>query len=146
MQVLLIHIDHTQSCQIREYLAFNGYEHSLSVFLSETAQPETPVMDREFLKSELGIAESGNIDQDCELPLLMSVVKGYSRAREMQEQLLPLVRRKGGLKQPSHSPLGKGGRGTSQQTAPLDDPTNIMIHEPGSSKRQLLDSQDYSSD
>ena len=41
----------------REYLLFNGYEHTLSVFLSETCQPPEPALDRAFLQRELGVTE-----------------------------------------------------------------------------------------
>lgn len=39
---------------IREYLQFNGYTSSLSVFMRETGQPEEP-MNREFLSQSLNV-------------------------------------------------------------------------------------------
>lgn len=39
---------------IREYLQFNGYTNSLSVFMRETGHPEEP-MNREFLSQTLNI-------------------------------------------------------------------------------------------
>ena len=41
----------------RDYLRFNGYSHTLSVFLAETSQPKDPVLDRAFLQRELGVTE-----------------------------------------------------------------------------------------
>ena len=39
---------------IREYLQFNGYNNSLSVFMRETGQPDEP-MNREFLAQSLNV-------------------------------------------------------------------------------------------
>lgn len=74
----------------RDYLAFNGYEHTLSVFLAETAQPREPVLSRQFLRKELGISElrsstvvSANMTSSpasaTEAPLLYSLLAGYVR-------------------------------------------------------------------
>jgi hypothetical protein len=41
----------------RDYLRFNGYGHTLSVFLSESGQPPSPALDRAFLMRELGVSE-----------------------------------------------------------------------------------------
>jgi lisH domain-containing protein FOPNL len=40
---------------IREYMQFNGYTNSLSVFLRETGQPEEP-MNHEFLAQSIDVA------------------------------------------------------------------------------------------
>jgi len=40
---------------IREYMQFNGYSNSLSVFVRETGQPADP-MDRAFLAQSVGVS------------------------------------------------------------------------------------------
>lgn len=88
----------------RDYLRFNGYEHTLSVFLAETAQPQEPGLDRAFLKRELGISEQpsakasggGNSEED-EIPLCYALLASYDRVKEMQATLAPLVRRQEAL-------------------------------------------------
>jgi lisH domain-containing protein FOPNL len=51
---------------IREYLSFNGYSNSLSVFLRETASPPDP-MNRDFLSQAL------NASAHRHVPLLYSL-------------------------------------------------------------------------
>lgn len=45
---------------IREYMAFNQYRYSLSVFLPETNQPEVPPFDRNFIAKELHVQENAH--------------------------------------------------------------------------------------
>lgn len=52
---------------IREYLIFNNYAHTLSVFLPETGQPERPPFDRAYVTKRLNIQED---NKTKELPLL----------------------------------------------------------------------------
>lgn len=59
---------------IREYLEFNNYHHSLSVFIPETGQPQQPPFDRNFIAKKLKIIEDKNTR---DLPLLY-VRKSYS--------------------------------------------------------------------
>jgi lisH domain-containing protein FOPNL len=40
---------------IREYLAFNGYQHTLSVFLPESGQPQSPPFDRSYITKQLKV-------------------------------------------------------------------------------------------
>merc|ERR1719329_724077 len=42
---------------IREYFEYNGYHHSLSVFLPESGHPEERQGDRAFIASELQLQE-----------------------------------------------------------------------------------------
>lgn len=57
---------------IREYLEFNGYTNTLSVFMGETGQPEEP-MDRDFLAHSLDVLPHNQI------PILYSMTsKGGS--------------------------------------------------------------------
>lgn len=55
---------------IREYLQFNGFENTLSVFVPETGQPSDP-MNREFLAHNLGLFPK---DQ---MPLMNTLVKKW---------------------------------------------------------------------
>jgi lisH domain-containing protein FOPNL len=40
---------------IREYLRYNNYHHSVSVFTSESGQPQQPPFDRNFIAKELNV-------------------------------------------------------------------------------------------
>lgn len=51
---------------IREYLQFNGYSNSLSVFLRETNQPDEP-MDRNFL------SQTVNVEPHTQIPILYTM-------------------------------------------------------------------------
>lgn len=55
---------------IREYLEYNHYKHTLSVFTPETGQPAERI-NRTFLSHELGLHEDTNSRQ---VPLLYSVL------------------------------------------------------------------------
>lgn len=58
---------------IRDYLLFNGYQHTLSVFLPESGQPQSPPFDRAFLARELQVVEDYKARS---VPLLYGIVKG----------------------------------------------------------------------
>jgi lisH domain-containing protein FOPNL len=60
---------------IREYLTYNNYLHSNSVFLAETGQPIEP-FDRNFIAKELGISEDNNSKK---VPLLYSICFGLKK-------------------------------------------------------------------
>ncbi len=85
----------------RDYCQFNGYSQTLSVFLTETGQPETSVIDREDLSHELGVSERliPNIsphsaaDPAMPVPLVYSLIASYGKVCEMQQKLEPLLRR-----------------------------------------------------
>lgn len=57
---------------IREYLIFNNYTHSLSVFLPESGQPERAPFDRSYITKKLNIQEDS---KSRELPLLYGKFK-----------------------------------------------------------------------
>ena len=80
---------------IRGYLQFNGYQHTLAVFVAEAALTTEPVFDRDFLRKDLGIME-----RTSELPLLYPLLMGYRKAKEMQQQLAPIVARQQAMAQP----------------------------------------------
>lgn len=61
---------------IREYMNFNGYFHSSSVFISETGQPEESPIDRDFIAKELNIIEDGSTKR---VPLLYSIIHGFKK-------------------------------------------------------------------
>lgn len=52
---------------IREYLIFNNYNHTASVFVPESGQPEDPPFDREYITKRLKVVEDSN---SKELPLI----------------------------------------------------------------------------
>ena len=56
---------------IREYLHWNGYRNTLSVFHPETGQPETAPFDRKYSAGQLHIRET---ETSKKVPLLYSVV------------------------------------------------------------------------
>ncbi|CEM39555.1 unnamed protein product [Vitrella brassicaformis CCMP3155] len=58
---------------IREYLEYNRYHQTLSVFLAESGQPETPPFDRRFLATELRLEEDFRTQS---LPILYGLVHG----------------------------------------------------------------------
>ena len=60
---------------IREYLIYNNYLHTNSVFLSESGQPKE-AFDRNFLAKELNILEDPSSKK---LPLLYSVLFGLKK-------------------------------------------------------------------
>eukprot|EP00947_MAST-08B_sp_MAST-8B-sp1_P004679 g4679.t1 len=71
---------------IREYLEFNGYRHTLSVFLPETGQPNQP-MDRALIADQLSVAEDAASDR---VPLIYSVAGiGAARRRRAAPSSMP---------------------------------------------------------
>mmetsp|Transcript_24922 Transcript_24922/g.48762 ORF Transcript_24922/g.48762 Transcript_24922/m.48762 type:complete len:163 (-) Transcript_24922:359-847(-) len=63
---------------IRDYLEFNNYHHTLSVFLPETGQPSTK-LGSDFLASELHVVQDPELSR---IPLLYSLVANSQRQRE----------------------------------------------------------------
>ena len=72
---------------IREYMQFNGYTNSLSVFLHETGQPEEP-MNRDFLAHSLEVVPHKQI------PILYTLTtpqsKTQSDERPKQQKISPI--------------------------------------------------------
>ncbi|CAM9925684.1 unnamed protein product, partial [Choristocarpus tenellus] len=66
---------------IRDYLKYNHYDHSLSVFLAESGQPNDRALDRGFMRTELGVTEN-KASAEKGLPLLYGVVDMLRRWRE----------------------------------------------------------------
>ena len=61
---------------IRDYLQFNGYSHTLAVFLPETGQPTPPPFDRNYIAKKLRVVE----DQGSrELPLIYGLTFGAKK-------------------------------------------------------------------
>ena len=58
---------------IREYLAFNNYQNTLSVLMQESRQPHQP-LDRNFLCSELHVKSHSTPDT----PLLYGIVSHFT--------------------------------------------------------------------
>jgi len=61
---------------IREYMHYNGYFHSASVFISESGQPEDSPLDRNFIAKELNVIESNTSKN---IPLLYSLIYGLKK-------------------------------------------------------------------
>lgn len=62
---------------IREYMEFNGYSYSLSVFLPESGQPEQKPFNRDFITRKLKVVED---ESSKEIPLLYSLAYGSKRS------------------------------------------------------------------
>ena len=61
---------------IKEYLDYNNYLHTASVFQSESGQPK---LDRNFITSQLNIIET---NQSQQVPLLYSLIFGMQKQNE----------------------------------------------------------------
>ena len=60
---------------IKEYLDYNNYLHTSSVFQAESGQPKDK-LDRNFIASELNIVET---NQSQKVPLLYSIIFGLQK-------------------------------------------------------------------
>ncbi|CAG9314531.1 unnamed protein product [Blepharisma stoltei] len=58
---------------IREYLEYNGYNHTLSVLVAESGQPAQSPFDRAFISRELKISETM---ESKSVPLLYGILRG----------------------------------------------------------------------
>uniref|UniRef100_A0A383WB26 Centrosomal protein 20 n=1 Tax=Tetradesmus obliquus TaxID=3088 RepID=A0A383WB26_TETOB len=92
---------------IREYLIFNGYRDTLSVFLPESGQPQTRPFDREFLAQHLNINETQSTEQ---VPLLYAMAAQHRQLGAHK------------IKQPatSHAVLEQQQQQQQQQQQPED--------------------------
>ena len=63
---------------IKEYLDYNNYLHTSSVFQAESGQPKDK-LDRNFIASQLNISET---NQSQKVPLLYSILFGLQREEE----------------------------------------------------------------
>ena len=61
---------------IKEYLDYNNYLHTASVFQAESGQPK---LDRNFITSQLNIIET---NQSQQVPLLYSLIFGMQKQNE----------------------------------------------------------------
>ena len=61
---------------IKEYLDYNNYLHTASVFQAESGQPK---LDRNFIASQLNITET---NQSQKIPLLYSILFGLQRQED----------------------------------------------------------------
>ena len=62
---------------IREYLTFNGYQHTLAVFLPESGQPTNPPFERNYITRQLKLVEDR---KSQELPLLYGLTFGNKKS------------------------------------------------------------------
>lgn len=67
---------------IREYLTFNGYQHTLAVFLPESGQPVNAPLERRDITRQLKIVEDR---KSQELPLLYGLTFGNKKQIEKNE-------------------------------------------------------------
>ncbi|GIL69291.1 hypothetical protein Vretimale_12554 [Volvox reticuliferus] len=70
---------------IREYLIYNQYRGTVSVFLPESGQPTVRPFDRTFLASHLNVPEGPN---SVQLPLLYSLVELAAKGRTQPPQAM----------------------------------------------------------
>ncbi len=111
---------------IREYLVFNGYTNTLSVFVPEARQPQRPALERVFLQSELGLHAEDPEASRTALPLLYAATSKLRRSRSafvagssarapslssLSAASMPLAA------QTSSSSGGSGGGGSSSRAA-----------------------------
>ena len=61
---------------IKEYLDYNNYLHTASVFQAESGQPK---LDRNFITSQLNVIET---NQSQQVPLLYSLIFGMQKQNE----------------------------------------------------------------
>ena len=68
---------------IREYLEYNNYRQSLSVFLPETGQPQEAALElkRSFLAKQLQVNENSNSER---VPLLYGLLSKYQKNATQQ--------------------------------------------------------------
>ena len=67
---------------IKEYLIYNNYLHSASVFQAETGQPKDK-LDRDFIANQLNIIETNSSRQ---IPLLYSIIFGLQKENENEPE------------------------------------------------------------
>ena len=67
---------------IKEYLDYNNYLHTASVFQAESGQPKDK-LDRNFIASQLNIVET---NQSQKVPLLYSIIFGLQKQDENYEE------------------------------------------------------------
>ena len=67
---------------IKEYLEYNNYLHTASVFQAESGHPKEQ-LDRNFVSSQLNIIET---NQSQKVPLLYSIIHGLKRDEENYEE------------------------------------------------------------
>ena len=100
---------------IREYLEYNGYLNTLSVFHPETGQPTTPTgrISREILVHELGVTDG---ERAKRVPLLYSVLA----------KLQASASRQGGGNVNSSGGGGGGGGGGGRAQASSPSSSNVF--------------------
>lgn len=100
---------------VREYLAYTGFVHTLSVFDMESGgsvsapdsreRPDGPLLPTQILAAELGISRSGGAPA-AEVPLLYHLVAAARTARQTRSQLEEGgVSLTSGIARPSVAPL-----------------------------------------
>eukprot|EP00750_Incisomonas_marina_P001628 INCI1138.1.p1 GENE.INCI1138.1~~INCI1138.1.p1 ORF type:complete len:205 (-),score=31.47 INCI1138.1:33-647(-) len=132
---------------IREYLAFNGYTNTLSVFLPEARVSRQPILERVFLQSELGLRVEDPQASRTSLPLLYGAVSKLRRSKAALSGIHPTssssstATKSIGLKStdemrassasqfsyPGSSDGAKTGYGASQKLDELDKPSPISF-------------------
>ncbi|GMH38784.1 hypothetical protein BSKO_06668 [Bryopsis sp. KO-2023] len=75
---------------IREYLEFNGYRETLSVFLPETRLPQVP-LNRGFLAEKVGV-NGGQITQELPLLYTLTAKPDSSPSPRLLDRKAPLER------------------------------------------------------
>jgi len=73
---------------IREYMQYNSYLHTLSVFTHESGQPTDPILDRDQMARELKVVEDSTTKS---VPLLYALIYGFQKEQGMPLESEPSI-------------------------------------------------------
>ena len=67
---------------VREYLSFNGYQQTLSVFTAEASINKTRPFDADFVAQEVGLGDEDGVDPETrKLPLIYQMIESLKTKR-----------------------------------------------------------------
>eukprot|EP00938_MAST-03A_sp_MAST-3A-sp1_P007022 g7022.t1 len=67
---------------VREYLSFNGYQQTLSVFTAEASINKTRPFDADFVAQEVGLGDVDGVDPETrKLPLIYQMIESLKTKR-----------------------------------------------------------------
>jgi lisH domain-containing protein FOPNL len=67
---------------VREYLSFNGYRQTLSVFTAEASINKTRPFDADFVAQEVGLGDEDGVDSETrKLPLIYQMIESLKTKR-----------------------------------------------------------------
>ncbi|KAG5178948.1 hypothetical protein JKP88DRAFT_168316 [Tribonema minus] len=107
---------------IRDYFEYNGYSHALSVFLSESCQPDDASLSRGFIRDELGVSEELDSARQKQLPLLYGILHMLQKWKRDSEQ-------QPALEGPQASPQGTDVLSAAYCMWNCSDLTRMAVHQ-----------------